>query len=146
VSNVAYYRSATRVCDYPDWNIDDAQIIGIKRGFTTRAMGSAMWHGSHTYVGYSFDNNMIAVISYLAHQAAVSNLPSNSSVLHQLSMTPRSKDGVEVSEDLVKMFSEKSVPEWAKIMDTADLPQVYFSTFAALIATGFSLMFPWVIT
>lgn len=23
VSNVAYYRSATRICDYPDWSIDD---------------------------------------------------------------------------------------------------------------------------
>jgi len=57
-----------------------------------------MWHGSHTYVGYSFDNNMIAVISYLAHQASVSNLPGNSTVLKQLSLTPRSMDGVEVSE------------------------------------------------
>jgi len=82
VSNVAYYRSATRICDYPDWSIGDNQINGLKRSFATLAMGSAMWHGSHTYVGYSFDNNMIAVISYLAHQAAVSSLPSNSSVLH----------------------------------------------------------------
>jgi hypothetical protein len=39
----------------------------LKRSFATLAMGSAMWHGSHTYAGYSFDNNMIAVISYLAH-------------------------------------------------------------------------------
>jgi hypothetical protein len=31
------------------------------------AAGSAFWHGSHTYVGYSFDNNMISVIGYLAH-------------------------------------------------------------------------------
>jgi hypothetical protein len=69
-------------------------------------MGSAMWHGSHTYVGYSFDNNMIAIIPYLAHQASVSSLPGNSTVLKQLSLTPRSMDGVEVSEDLVKMFSE----------------------------------------
>ena len=81
VSNVAYYRSATRICDYPDWTIDNAQINALKRGFTTLAMGSAMWHGSHTYVGYSFDNNMIAVISYLAHQASISSLPGNSSVL-----------------------------------------------------------------
>jgi len=146
VSNVAYYRSATRVCAYPDWSIDDAQINGLKRGFTTLAMGSAMWHGSHTYVGYSFDNNMIAVISYLAHQAAVSHLPGNSSVLKQLSLTPRSMDGVEVSEDLVKMFSEKEVPQWAELLDNADLPHVYYITFAALIATGFSLMFPWFIT
>jgi len=146
VSNVAYYRSATRICDYPDWTIDEDHIKGLKRGFTTLAMGSAMWHGSHTYVGYSFDNNMIAVISYLAHQASVSHLPSNSSVLHQLSLTPRSMDGVEVSENLVRMFSEKEVPQWAEIMDDADLPHVYFITFAALIATGFSLMFPWFIT
>ena len=109
-------------------------------------MGSAMWHGSHTYVGYSFDNNMIAVISYLAHQASVKSLPLDSSILKQLSMTPRTKDGVEVSEDLVKMFSEKSVPEWAEILDTADLPHVYFVTFAALISTCFSLIFPWFIT
>lgn len=44
------------------------------------------------------------------------------------------------------MFSEKEVPQWAQILDTADLPHVYFITFAALIATGFSLMFPWFIT
>jgi hypothetical protein len=66
-SNLAYYHSATRICDYPDWTADDDHIKGQKRAFATLAMGSAMWHGSHTYVGYSFDNNMIAVISYLAH-------------------------------------------------------------------------------
>jgi hypothetical protein len=93
-SNVAYYHSATRICDYPDWSVDDDQIKGQKRAFATLAMGSAMWHGSHTYVGYSFDNNMIAVISYLAHQSSVVGLPSNSSVLHELSPTPRSKSGL----------------------------------------------------
>jgi len=146
VSNVAYYRSATRICDFPDWSIDSKQISALKRGFSTLAMGSAMWHGSHTYVGYSFDNNMIAVISYLAHQAAVSGLPSNSSVLHQLSLTPRSMDGVEVAEDLTRMFSEKEVPQWAEFLDNADLPHVYFITFAAMIATGVSLVFPWFVT
>ena len=65
-------------------------------------MGSAFWHGSHTYVGYSFDNNMIAVIAYLAHQISVNSLPGNSSVLKQLSSTPRTKDGIDVSEELVK--------------------------------------------
>ena len=55
-------------------------------------------------------------------------------------------DGVEVSEDLVKMFSEKEVPQWAQLLDEADLPHVYFITFAALVATTFSLIFPWFIT
>jgi len=43
------------------------------------------------------------------------------------------------------MFSEKAVPEWAQILDDADLPHEYFITFAAMIATGFSLVFPWTI-
>ena len=41
------------------------------------------------------------------------------------------------------MFSEKEVPEWAEILDTADLPHVYFITFAALVGTSFSLVMPW---
>ena len=67
-------------------------------------MGSAFWHGSHTYDGYSFDNNMIAVISYVAHQASVAALPK-SSILHELSATPRSKSAIAVTDDLVDMFS-----------------------------------------
>jgi len=55
-------------------------------------------------------------------------------------------DGVEVSEDLVRMFSEKEVPAWAEFLDNADLPHVYFITFAAMIATGMSLVFPWIVT
>jgi hypothetical protein len=109
-------------------------------------MGSAMWHGSHTYVGYSFDNNMIAVISYLAHQSSVVGLPSNSSILHELSPTPRNKSGLQVSEDLVTMFSEKPVDQWAEVLDTADLPHVYFITFAALASTIFSISLPWIIS
>jgi hypothetical protein len=145
-SNIAYYHAATRICDYPNWNVDDVQINALKRSFATLAMGSAMWHGSHTYVGYSFDNNMIAVISYLAHQASVSGLPGNSSILKELSPTPRSKSGVQVSEDLVQMFTNEPVSEWAEILDNADLPHVYFITFAALISTCFSIVLPWSLT
>jgi len=38
VSNVAYYRSATRICDYQDWTIDTKQVNALKRGFSTLAM------------------------------------------------------------------------------------------------------------
>lgn len=105
-------------------------------------MGSAFWHGSHTYDGYSFDNNMIAVISYLAHQASVSYLPS-SPILTELSETPRSRTGMQVAEDLVTMFYQKPVFEWAEVLDTADLPHVYYITFAAIISTALSLILPW---
>jgi len=141
VSNVAYFRSAVRVCNYANWTASTEEINAVKRGFITLAMGSAFWHDSHTYVGYSFDNNMIAVISYLAHQQSVAQLPF-SSILHEISPTNRSTNGVGVADQLTQMTINHGVPEWAQILDTADLPHDYFITFAALISTGFSLVMP----
>ena len=66
-SNIAYYHSTTRICDYPDWSLDQNYIKAIKRTFATLGVGSAFWHGSLTRVGNSFDNNLIALIAYLAH-------------------------------------------------------------------------------
>lgn len=111
-SNVAYYHSASRICDYGNFSMPEANQNGIKKSFATLAMGSAFWHGSHTYDGYAFDNDMIAIISYLAHQASVSSL-KYSPVLTDLSTTKRSKTGLEVSEDLVEMFYSKPVDQWA---------------------------------
>jgi len=62
------------------------------------------------------------VIAYIAHQISVVNLPTNSSIITELSPTPRARSSVEISEDLVKMFYEKPVPQWAKVLDTTDLP------------------------
>jgi hypothetical protein len=66
-SNIAYYHSATRICDYPNWSISQEYRSALKRGFSGLAMGSAFWHGSHTYLGNSYDNNMIAIIFYVAY-------------------------------------------------------------------------------
>lgn len=51
-------------------------------------------------------------------------------------------DGIGVATQLTQMTIEHGVPDWAKILDTADLPHDYFITFAALISTGFSLVMP----
>jgi hypothetical protein len=99
-SNVAYYHSATRVCDYPDWSSEPEMINAHKRAFSTLAMGSAMWHGSHTFVGYSFDNNMIALISYLGYQSMVSGIGGDSTIIKEISSTPRSMTGIETTTHL----------------------------------------------
>jgi len=67
VSNVAYYRAVTKVCDYPDWNVDDTTVRDIKRMFSALTLGSAAMHGSHTYVGVQFDLNLIAFIAFQSH-------------------------------------------------------------------------------
>jgi len=141
-SNIAFYHAVTRICDYPDWTVDTVQINSLKRSFAALAFGSSMWHGSHTFVGYSFDNNMIAVISYLAHQASVSGLPGNSTILKELSSTPRNMTGVEVSAQLTNLFL-KPATEWPQVLNSLDLPLDYYITFCAFLATCASLIAPW---
>ena len=56
VSNVAYYHSATRICQYPEWFSGVETAKALKRSYASLALGSAFWHGSYTAVGLSFDN------------------------------------------------------------------------------------------
>jgi hypothetical protein len=55
VSNIAYYHSANRVCTYPDFASGDDYQKALKRSFASLTIGSAMLHGTFTYVGNSFD-------------------------------------------------------------------------------------------
>jgi len=98
------------VCDYPDWSLGEDYQNALKRGFFTLGFGSAMWHGSHTYVGYAFDNRLMAVLAYIAHQGSVQNLPNKSSILQQLSETPRNGTGITVAHDLVEMLADSTPP------------------------------------
>jgi hypothetical protein len=69
-SNIAYYHSALKVCDYPNWQENTRQkgfINDLKRGFATLATGSAFFHGSMTYVGKRFDNDLIAMIAFQSY-------------------------------------------------------------------------------
>jgi hypothetical protein len=80
-SNIAYYHSALRVCEYPKWNFNLAQRRAIKRGFVTLAAGSAFMHGSHSNLGMDYDNSAISVITYTAYQALVEKLNATSNIL-----------------------------------------------------------------
>ena len=56
-SNIAYYHASTRLCDFSEnFTLGDDYRREFIRAFSNLALGSAMWHASHTYVGYSFDN------------------------------------------------------------------------------------------
>merc|ERR1712107_13930 len=82
VSNVAYYHVVTQICKHKGhWNMPNDHVRALLQGFATLAMGSSFWHGSHTYLGNVADNRFIDVISFVAHQASVRNLPGISSVV-----------------------------------------------------------------
>lgn len=54
-SNVAYYHSVVKMCDYPDWHADKNTVRDLKRSFSALAVGSSFMHSSHTNVGNRFD-------------------------------------------------------------------------------------------
>lgn len=146
VSNVAYFRSVTRICDYPDWHVTDDFVREFKRGFATLAMGSAMWHASHTDLGYVFDNNVIGLISYLAYQAIVENLPGDSSILRELSDTPRAHTGIEVSANLTDWLRTQPAEKWGEAIVNLDIETNYMLVFSCLISAVFAIIFPWFMT
>ena len=62
--------------------------MGITFGILTQ--GSAFWHGSETLNGASADVVINDLFAYVAYQAAVENLlPKESSIIHELSLSPR---------------------------------------------------------
>ena len=70
-SNIAYYHSVLKICKYKNWQYDSLNsgyVKSLKRAYALLGAGSAMFHGSQTNVGSRFDNDLIALISYLGHQ------------------------------------------------------------------------------
>ena len=47
-SNMAFYHSTVRFCDYPSWNLDPQAVLMMKRTMATLGPGSSFMHASHT--------------------------------------------------------------------------------------------------
>ena len=94
-SNIAYYHSVSKMCDY-DWSTTPEFQNNQKKIMATLAVGSAFMHQTYTFVGARFDNLMISMISYLGHQIMVQNLPTKSAMLTDLQKTWRSMNSTQV--------------------------------------------------
>ena len=128
-----------RVCDYPHWALDSDFINSQKRAFASLAFGSAFMHGSHTRVGHRFDADFISIVSFTAYQAAMSGLKTDSSIVKEISETPRSKSSVASQEDIITMSINQPVREWSEVFRGLDIPR-YEQTFAALLTALASLL------
>lgn len=147
VSNVAYYRVMTQICEHDSWNMPDSSVGALVQGFAALSFGSAFWHGSHTYLGNVADNRFIDVISFIAHQASVEYLPCDKesgqcAILHDLNTTSRAFTAVNSTQRLTEMFRTTPVDSWIQGIDTSlDIPQ-YYITFSAIICNLFTLLMP----
>ena len=125
--------------DYKKWNIEPVALKALEESFGSLAFCSALWHASQTLLGNVTDNRLIDVVSYIAHQASVSNL-KGTSIIHELSETPRRRTGVQSNSDLNDLLRTKPPSEWMQGIIDLDMP-IYYVTFSALVTTMFTLIF-----
>ena len=108
-SNMAYYHSAKRVCDYPSFAATNETQKALKRGFVTLAAGSAFMHATHTDLGAQFDVNLIGVIAYTSYRSMLQNLGGDSNVLNCLSVDKKCIDANELTEKFTFFSSQQPV-------------------------------------
>lgn len=145
-SNVAYYRGLTRLCDYPDWKIPDDKVKMLKQAYATHVVGSHFWHGSHTFLGGTFDTHLIALIMYTIQDVLTGGFEYKSSILTQLSEKPRNLTAAEVAGNMTRMGYAESQNYWTEYLLETDYEQDYFTLYAAYVATVFAHIFPWEFT
>jgi len=139
-SNLAYYHTATEICNKKQWALPQEQVDAMGMTFVILAQGSAFWHGSETSNGAAADVVINDLFAYVAFQAALEILePSDDSLIHELSLTPRAKSAAEVTNEFVDMYIEVPVEEWEKLLEAADIPSLrltmcgYFGTVLTLL-------------
>lgn len=62
------------MCDYPDWHVDVSWRRALKRALFGLQFGSTGMHMTHTEWGQTFDDDLMAVVTYVGYQALVSQL------------------------------------------------------------------------
>ena len=68
---MVFYHVSVSICDHASavgWRIDQESVTALIEIYSTLAMGSAFWHGSHTTLGNVFDNQVIAILSWIGYQ------------------------------------------------------------------------------
>jgi len=123
--------------------MSDEYANALINGFATLGMGSSFMHGSRTHLGGTFDNVPIAVIAYQYQQLVTDSLKVsvNSSVLHEISPTPRAYDGRVLADKLITIPLDFEIPDWNEALQELDVPD-YFFTFACIIVNGLTLILP----
>jgi len=140
-SNMAYYRVAAQICKHRGkWNVNTEYVKAMIQGFVALGMGSSFMHGSETHLGSTVDVRFIDVVSFVAHQASLRPLNSDSPVLMDLNSTARSRNSTEIAQQLTSLFVDLPVQEWKENIDGMDIPE-FFNSFAGLITTLMSLIF-----
>ena len=142
-SNIAFYHDTTEICNrYSNgdpFSYPPEYVFALGKAFSQLAMGSSFMHGSHTKLGHQQDAEGIRVVSYLVHQGSLAAFPDASSVLTDLSPSPRSLNSIEIAEELFQMYLTQPVDQWYNRTDSIDVPD-YMLSFSGFFSTVFTLL------
>ena len=110
--------------------------------FAILAQGSAFLHGSQTKNGDAADVVINDLFAYVAYQGAMRKVaPTESSIIHDLSLTPRAKSGNKIASDFVDMYINVPVDEWGTLLRASDIPNLRL-TMCGYFGTALTLMYP----
>lgn len=96
-------------------------------------------HGSNTDVGGVADVKINDLFTYVLHQAAVSTLDPENTLVHDISYSPRARTSMQCASDLKDMFLNDDVSTWGDTENAMDIPDIYLGM-CGIIATVGSLV------
>lgn len=74
------------------------------------------------------------------------NLKTNSSIIKEVSLTPRNHSMSEVMQNITNFIANNDTVFWPLVLEQEDYPHDYTLTFAATVTTIVALILPWNLT
>lgn len=88
-----------QVCDYPEYNVKDVTWRrALKRALFNLQFGSAGMHMTHTQWGQTFDDDAMAVVTYVGYQTLSKQLNTTDPMIIGLANVTQT-DAREVAEN-----------------------------------------------
>ena len=145
MSNLGFYRALIDTCSRkvigPAFKMPDVYVRAVGRAFAPMAYTSMFMHGSNTKAGGVQDVASIGVYSFLVYQAMASQLPTNSTIIKDMSHTPRLNSALEVLEKWLLVHRSAPVFTWSLSTRSLNIPH-YFDTFSGIIVFALMMVDP----
>ena len=145
MSATAFYHALTDLCGRklkgPSLNMPQDYQRSVGKALSQMGPTSAFFHCSNSYVGGQEDVTGIKVFAYLVYQGMTSILPTDSSVVKELSSSRRDLSALEIEEEYLKMHLNLPVTEWTNFTLSLGAPDL-FVTFAGIISFLLNVLSP----
>ena len=120
-SNVAYYSTALRVCDYPHWSISEQEQAALMKTAVAINSASSWFHGSMTRTGVFYDNMAVSMLANNAYQILIQSIDS-STTTDPVFLTASDRDIVasdivDMANDLVYMPLRQPPRQWRTYLE-----------------------------